>query len=275
MVGPIGTDLYSDFLIKVSDQLGIDSSYLSVVEGYQVPVANAIVDDKGVHTFVSYMPGVKFDSDENILSKLELASGYYLSGYYLVNDHPFMDISMKLMNRAKELGLPVFFDPGPVIGEAPKELVKQVLQYADVISPNETELKVLTGISDPVEAAEYLKEQSNALILAKQGPEGCYVTGENMDGKWYAAFDSPRVDTSGCGDSFLAAFMYGYLEGFDVETCVHLANAAGSVKAGKFGTGRNVPTIAEIITMLEKNGYPVNEQSKKLGKMVNLQLRKR
>ena len=67
-------------------------------------------------------------------------------------------------------------------------------------------------------------------------------------------------------------FIYGYLEGFDLNTCLTLANASGAVKATKFGSGRSVPTFDEVVELLENNGYNINKASKKAGKFINLEL---
>ncbi len=273
-VGAVGTDdVYSDFMINAYTELGVETSCLKRIDGYRLPVANCIVDAEGRHTFLSYMPGVDFDSDENIMSKLELCQAYYMSGYYLAKGHHFYDLALKIMHKANEYGIPVFFDPGPCLENASEELKKELLEHVDVFCMNEVEGKALTGIADPEKAAEYLKERTEALILMKYGARGCYVTAQGLAGKWYPGFKVRMVDTMGCGDSFLSTFMYGYLEGFDLDTCIILGNAAGAVKAAKFGTGRNVPTFDEVVTMLENNGYTVNETSKQTGRFTDLELK--
>lgn len=272
-VGAIGTDVYSDFIINTYNEIGVETSCLNRVKGYKLPVANCIVEAAGRHTFLSYMPGVDFDSEENILANLEKCQAYYMSGYYLAKGHHFYDLALRIMHRANELEIPVFFDPGPCLESASNELKKDLLEHVDVFCMNDIESKTLTGIEKPDEAAEYLKDETDALIIVKAGDKGCYVASKELEGKWYPGFKVTMVDTIGCGDSFFSTFIYGYLEGFDLDTCLTLANASGAVKATKFGSGRSVPTFDEVVELLEDNGYSINKASKEAGKFINLELK--
>ena len=49
--------------------------------------------------------------------------------------------------------------------------------------------------------------------------------------------------------------IYGYLNDWDMDDMVIVANAAGAMKTSKAGSGRNVPTPKEIQNLLKENGY--------------------
>jgi sugar/nucleoside kinase (ribokinase family) len=67
-------------------------------------------------------------------------------------------------------------------------------------------------------------------------------------------------DTNGAGDSFAAAFIYGYLQGWPPEEIGAFANAMGAAKVQKFGAGRNVPTLDEIEKVFRTRhaNFPLN-----------------
>jgi sugar/nucleoside kinase (ribokinase family) len=60
------------------------------------------------------------------------------------------------------------------------------------------------------------------------------------------------VDTTGAGDSFDAAIVYGTLRGWPQRDIATLANVVGAIKVGKKAAGRNVPTLGEIKDFLEE-----------------------
>ena len=93
-------------------------------------------------------------------------------------------------------------------------------------------------------------------VVLKRGSEGCtFHTSSGFSE--YPGFKVRVVDTTGAGDSFDAAIVYGTLMGWREENIATLANAAGAVKVGKKGAGRNVPTSAELVGFLEVRGLPL------------------
>lgn len=58
-------------------------------------------------------------------------------------------------------------------------------------------------------------------------------------------------DTVGCGDSFAAAVVLGFLADHSVPTVMALANAVGAATAMGFGAGRNVATVNNVVGLLQ------------------------
>lgn len=274
-VGPVGDDYYGQFLRSSLDTLGIDTSQLRTVPGFATPVANCLIDQNGIHSFVSTIHGCAFAPDEEVLAQLERCKGVTLSGYYLTDpEHAFYVLTRKLARRGKALGLPVFFDPGPFAASLTPEAMEDIYQCATVISLNDEEALALSGEAEPEKAAGVLCGRTDALVLVKAGPRGCYARKSGEPGAWHPGFRVRTVDTMGAGDSFLAAFMFAWISGCDRDTCLVLANAAGAVKASKYGTGTKVPTFAEMVAILEKNGYTIDREFKDRQSFAGIQLSK-
>ena len=91
------------------------------------------------------------------------------------------------------------------------------------------------------------------LVIVKLGADGCRVH-RGAESVELSAVPVPVVDTTGAGDSLDAAVIYGYLSGMELQSLAVLANAAGAAKVQKRGTGRNVPTLAEIRAVLKRSG---------------------
>jgi sugar/nucleoside kinase (ribokinase family) len=66
----------------------------------------------------------------------------------------------------------------------------------------------------------------------------------------HPGFDVEVVDTVGAGDSFVAAFIAGYLRQGSWRECAALANAMGAAVVATQGAGRCVPDATKIIEIL-------------------------
>ncbi|MDY5220613.1 MAG: PfkB family carbohydrate kinase [Eubacteriales bacterium] len=59
------------------------------------------------------------------------------------------------------------------------------------------------------------------------------------------------MNTTGAGDSFVAAFLYGKCRGWDVETCARFANAAGTIAVESRGANGAVRSEAQVRMRME------------------------
>ncbi|MDE6450238.1 MAG: ribokinase [Muribaculaceae bacterium] len=98
----------------------------------------------------------------------------------------------------------------------------EALKHIDILKANEKEMETLTGSSDPYEAARILASWGCKEVLLTLGDHGSliYAGGEFYD---IPAYPTPSVvDATGCGDTYMAGYLYSRSRG------------AGYVEAGKF-----------------------------------------
>lgn len=148
----------------------------------------------------------------------------HLSGYLL-----FADTAARLVRLARESardrGVTVSVDPASAgfIARRGTEPVLAALRGVDLVLPNADEARLLTGVADPVAAAEALGRRFG-LAVVTLGAEGAVVAGP---GGVTARVPAPRaeaVDTTGAGDAFTGAFLAAWMTGADpaeaaVEGC--------------------------------------------------------
>ncbi len=115
----------------------------------------------------------------------------------------------------------------------------------------EEEANRLTGEPNPVDSARALLELGPQLVIVKRGSAGCLLLTESSL-EIMVGFPVTLRDTTGAGDGFAGAVIYGYLRGLDLASLGDLANATGAAKVAKLGTGHNMPTIEEINVILER-----------------------
>ena len=97
--------------------------------------------------------------------------------------------------------------------ERPLESLEEHFRNTDVVSPNETELKRLTGMpvsteADVIKAAEYLQSRGAPSVLVTLGSQGSLMLQQDGSIVKQQCFQAPSVvDETGAGDNFRSAFV--------------------------------------------------------------------
>ena len=167
------------------------------------------------------------------------------------------EIYRKIINLVKKCQAKVVLD---VDGEALRQGIKAL---PNVIKPNIHELselagRELNGLDDVVSAARSINQQGVEIVLVSMGAKGILLV---SDGEQFLAVP-PNVNvesTIGAGDSSVAGFIFGLVQGKDLKQCLIYAVAAGTATTLRQGTAlcqkddfeRIVPLVL-LTDLLEK-----------------------
>ncbi len=256
MVGYVGDDDYGKFIIDSYQKEGLDTSGIGVVPGSETRKVVVLIDTEGKHSFLSMVEPIDkpLPDPEGIIRD---SKSVCISGYSLALESTREDC-LRHLRIARNLGKPVFFDPGPLVDSIPTDSLQETIAGSTVIIANDEEAEKITSCASVEESAFQLSHLTNGMVVVKAGPKGCFViAGPNQIGVWYKGFKVKAMDTTAAGDTFLSAVIYGYLSGFDVRTMAYFANAVGAAKVKKIGSGSQVPEFDEIISVLEDGGFVV------------------
>ena len=111
---------------------------------------------------------------------------------------------------------------------------------------NETEAESMTAEHDPARALEVLASRMpGGTVIVTLGAAGAIAT---AGAARYAhrGFAVAAVDTVGCGDAFVGAFLSGVAAGLDVPRALARGNAAGALAAMREGAIPSLPSRAEV-----------------------------
>lgn len=120
----------------------------------------------------------------------------------------------------------------------------EILSHTDIIKVNEHEMEVITGLTDPHEAALRLAEWGVKEVLVTLGSEGSLILAE---GKFY---DIPAykpceiVDATGCGDTYSAGYLWCRAQGMGYAESGRFAAAMCTLKLEH--TGPFDRTISDV-----------------------------
>jgi sugar/nucleoside kinase (ribokinase family) len=129
--------------------------------------------------------------------------------------------------------------------------VVAAIRAVDIFAPNQAEALHLTGAAT-VEAALAQLAALAPLVIIKCGPDGAIA---QSGGRVVRASGLPVevFDTTGAGDCFNAGFLYGYLRGESLETCLRCGNICGGLSTTARG-GAAAPSAAQLEEWLRR--YP-------------------
>ena len=251
----MGDDHYGCQVRDILVREGVDISGIHVVEGGRTTLALVLVDDAGQHVFLGVMgnegPPV---FQQRWREMIESAEAVFTSGYSLRQLPP--ELMLQALRIAEAGGKPLFFDPSPDIPFVASQLVAEVLGKTTVLLLTLDEAEQLVGTRLAEEAVRLLLNRGPRMVILKLGGEGCLVaTAEEV---WrFPGLPVPMRDTTGAGDAFDAACVYGYLKGFSPPQMGAFANAVGAAKVMKLGAGSNVPTKEEVLAVLREHEVDV------------------
>ncbi|KXF82838.1 ribokinase [Enterovibrio coralii] len=151
--------------------------------------------------------------------------------------------------EAKAHNTKVILNPAPA-----RELPESLLACIDIITPNETEAEVLTGVkvedeATAGEAATKLHAKGIETVMITLGAKGVYVS-QNDAGKIVPGFRVEATDTTAAGDTFNGAFVTGLMEGMPLESAIKFAHAAAAISVTRFGAQTSIPTREEVEAFL-------------------------
>lgn len=149
-----------------------------------------------------------------------------------------------LIGAARRLrpDLPVALDAS---GEA---LALGIKAGPDLIKPNREEMAQLVGrpltrLDDCIEAVAEVRRRGVSRVVLSLGAEGALFGGP--EGLVYAKSRPVKVKSpTGCGDTLLAAALYGLLQGWSWERCARFAVSAATAAAMLEGT--TFPTLEQV-----------------------------
>ncbi|AYL97921.1 PfkB family carbohydrate kinase [Mucilaginibacter celer] len=128
---------------------------------------------------------------------------------------------------------------------------REALQYITTLKVNEHEMEVLTGITDIREGAKVLNEWGVKEVVVTLGSMGSVIY---VDGIYYtipAYKPTEIVDATGCGDTYMAGYLFQRAKGKDYQEAGEFAAAMASLNIQT--SGPFVGTEEDVLALLAVN----------------------
>ena len=162
-------------------------------------------------------------------------------------------VTEEIICRARAYGVKILLNPAPAV-----KLKREILGLVDYITPNETELSVLTGM--PVETEDEVKRAARELlsygvgnVISTLGGRGALIANE-VGEELVEGYRVNVVDTVAAGDSFNGALAVALTEGKTLREAVRFANGMGALTVQGKGAIPSLRSRRELENFLALQG---------------------
>lgn len=166
-----------------------------------------------------------------------------------------LEIPLETIQQAAEIaqrrGVRIILNPAPA-----RSLPDELLRRVSILTPNETEAELLTGIrvrdiQTASRAAGALLRRGVETVILTLGAKGAFAASPS-GAQLVPGFKVKPIDTTAAGDVFNGALAVGLSEGKPVMDAVRFANAAAAISVTRLGAQPSAPSRREIESFLQK-----------------------
>ena len=241
----LGDDLFGKNTVEHFKKEGIATDYIHLHPTEPSGTALITLSEKGENTIV-VVPGAN-DAlrNEHIDSAIEEIKS---ADYILMQLEIPIDTVEYVAKMAYKYGRKIILNPAPA-----QNLSNALYSILDIITPNETEAELLTGIKvvdtrTAEKAAVILRKKGVHTVIITLGVQGAFVMSNTFCGL-IEVRKVQAVDTTAAGDTFNGVLASALANGKDIEEAVKFANLAASISVTKLGAQKSIPYLEDIVSL--------------------------
>jgi ribokinase len=241
-ISKLGNDIFGEKYRSVLQKEKIDINHVYTDEEAASGVALITVDSKGENAIV-VAPGANSTLNRGDIDRAE--KEFDDAEFLLLQLEIPLDTVIYSAQKAAEMGKKVVLNPAPA-----RELPEELLSSAYIITPNETEAEILSGIQvkdieSARSAAKVIREKGVNIVIITMGNQGSYIfSGETET--HVPASEVKAKDTTAAGDVFNGALVVALSEKLPLSEAVHVANNAASLSVTRLGAQASAPYRDEM-----------------------------
>ncbi|MBT4482049.1 MAG: ribokinase, partial [Candidatus Latescibacteria bacterium] len=238
----VGEDMFGEQAVRGFVQDGIDTEY--IVRDKKAPsgVALIFVDKEGENSIA-----VASGANANLSpADINAAKDVIASAEIILMQ---LEIPIETVNAvieiAREHKIKVILNPAPA-----QPLGDDILRHISIITPNESEAELLTGVKveseqDAEEAANFLLAKGIQAVMITLGARGVYVSDSDFKGI-IPGYSVKAEDTTAAGDVFNGVLAVSLAMNKSLADAARFSNAAAALSATKLGAQTSAPYRSDI-----------------------------
>ncbi len=255
-IGRVGDDSFGRYLCDELRKIGVMSGGIVYDKQHKTRLAFVSLTPSG-ERFFEFWESQPADSQLRFsdvdLPTLHQSKIIHVSSFLLLKE-PARSSLIQIISEFQEGDCLISFDPNIRLDlwkteSKAKQLMMKVVRFTHILRLNDQEASFLTGLDNIEDAAHRLLKSGPRIVVITKGANGCYFRTENVNGH-VDGFSVDVVDTTGCGDGFLAGLLQGLLQSDlkieeltneELHEICRLANAVGALVATKSGAITALP----------------------------------
>ncbi len=242
LIGSLGADAFGNAARQALAAEKINLGGVQAVPSAATGVALITIGSYG-QNMISVSPGANAALSAAVV--LSHASAISPCDVLLLQNETPVEAAHAAIQIARAAGALVICDPAPAAGYDPA-----LITAADIITPNETEAALLTGLAvtdraSALAAARWLVARGARNAIVKLGADGVVHAGLHGEGH-VAAPPVAAVDTVAAGDCFNGALAAALAEGMIFHDALSFACRAASIAVTRPGASASMPYRQEL-----------------------------
>lgn len=241
-IGKFGGDEMGDFSYKSLESEGIDLTYCKRIDGALNQFAFIMVDQQTGERTIIWKRDERLAITPDEVSIDAIASGRYL----LLDGHDALAAS-RAASQARERDIKVVID-----GETIKDGTKELIRSSDYLVCTRGFAKGFSGLNDLDDAIDSISAVGVNCVVVTLGKDGAIARVGKRDFRSHG-FKVKCVDSTGAGDVFHGAFVYGLSRGWEIEKILDFSNAAAALNCTELGARGGIKPLDQIFDLM-RNG---------------------
>lgn len=240
LLAVVGDDLLGDFVTRGLELDKVDTSYIIVKNNQPTAVASGWFEKNSGRRTIVLELNIDLKPQDIKLSTLPAVRTVHLDGRYL-------PACLKLARWARKNSIPVALDVGSMRND-----VTEILPLIDHLVCAKAYAFPYTASRTAKEAIEKLRKICHGAIVVTLGTKGSLGWREKDGYIYQKAYKVNTIDTTGAGDVYHGAYLFGLLNDYNLKERMKFASAAAAMKCSKAGGRTGIPNLKQLAAFLKK-----------------------
>lgn len=254
-IGTIGNDAVGALKRQYLSKEGIDTSQVKTRPYSEPNLVLVFVHEESAERVFA----IPDDYYKDPLRPDELDRQYITSADYLHLDGIYGDAALQAAKWMREAGKRVVLDAIKTEGK-PDPILGEIVAWTDVLISGSGFVRGLTGEDDFLKASKSILGMGPQIIVETRGEQGSFTVTQN-EAFHTPAFRVEALDTTGAGDVFHGAYIFGLIHGWDVRRMATFATAMAAIKCTRLGGRNGIPTLDEVNNFLAERNMRLDDKT--------------
>ncbi len=246
VIGKIGTDAVGEMIRQIFLSKGVHIGHMVCSEDCHNLTSIIVTKTDGHHTFLIGMGSNDSLTESDIdIHLFEGTDAVSLGSLYALGDLDLNGTAGRILKAARDAGALTFADMNFDLKGLGPRAHDGTYPFVDYLMPSYEEANLVTGETQPEKMADFLLNKGAAHVVIKLGDKGCYFQDKN-ESIYIDPYEINPVNTTGCGDNFVAGFISSLVLGMPHRDALEFATGVGGLNSQGIGASLVVQSREQV-----------------------------
>ena len=245
MIDSIGNDWIGKLISDGFKKENINTDFIKINNECSTSSVTILVRKKDGARTIIFSPGNTPELSPNDIAQETISKSKYI---HINGRH--LDACLHACKLAKKLGTKISFDGG---SHRYREELRTIIPLVDICIVAKDFAFSFSGTESLSESANSFLESGSEIVVITDGTNGNYLFTKEINCYHQKAFIVDNtVDTTGCGDSYHGAFLFGLCNNYDLFQTMKIASAVAAINSTKLGGRTALPDFDTVKDFLQQ-----------------------